>query len=444
VVVVGAGFAGLLAAHFLAAAHGCRVEVYDKRAHPGPLPMRAGDEDEDDRAFALSMNVRGSAAVAAAGLDPDFAEVPGAHMALVRDQVMARGDGLPARGGDRGSTLTVPFAQPRVVGSRQAFVRALLHQIERAAAARGGGGGIAFAWGASFVSADLAARTATFQLGDGSTVVRPYDLLVGADGYYSRVRRAAAAQAPQLVVETSPPNRQYKVVRGLRPVAHLPLGPVPGSGGCGRMYMVQEAAAGLRGAGGGAPATLFLSQPSEECGVTAVLTMAHPRWQGLQGREQYARLLAASFPSLPPAWAEEVSCGTAATNGTGGGKQEEGRGETCCQPGLTSWRAVLPGCFFAAQLVLSPPMLPPSPPRFPIVEQMSAQLAVRPLFETGMQARCSQLHAAGLVLLGDAAHAVSPATSNGMNSALEDALVLSAVRGRRHAWGAVCMHALPA
>ena len=101
---------------------------------------------------------------------------------------------------------------------------------------------------------------------------------------------------------------------------------------------------------------------------------------------------------------------------------------------------------------------------------MSAQLAERPLHETGMQAsrrswgilRCllpctytpshpcaphvhppfppsssphspaalpqvhaSQLHAPGLVLLGDAAHAVSPATSNGMNSALEDAAVLA-------------------
>lgn len=59
--------------------------------------------------------------------------------------------------------------------------------------------------------------------------------------------------------------------------------------------------------------------------------------------------------------------------------------------------------------------------------QMATQLTARPLFETGMQARCSQLHAARLVLLGDAAHAVSPATSSGMNAALEDALVLSAV-----------------
>lgn len=42
-----------------------------------------------------------------------------------------------------------------------------------------------------------------------------------------------------------------------------------------------------------------------------------------------------------------------------------------------------------------------------------------------MQVHANQLHAPGLVLLGDAAHAVSPATSNGMNAALEDAAVLA-------------------
>lgn len=120
--------------------------------------------------------------------------------------------------------------------------------------------------------------------------------------------------------------------------------------------------------------------------------------------------------------------------------------------------------------------------------QMATQMAQKPLFETGMQVHASQLHGPALVLLGDAAHAVSPggqlqgagdwrqqgsaagvpvhldaalallllpclpclpfrlvpfrhphppprtlpipcaATSNGMNSALEDSLVLSQVR----------------
>lgn len=43
---------------------------------------------------------------------------------------------------------------------------------------------------------------------------------------------------------------------------------------------------------------------------------------------------------------------------------------------------------------------------------------------TPLQVHANQLHVPGLVLLGDAAHAVSPATSNGMNSALEVCLIM--------------------
>ncbi|KAL4858184.1 Acylamino-acid-releasing enzyme 1 [Chlorella vulgaris] len=379
VVVVGAGPAGLLAAHFLARHHGCKVSVFDRRAHPGPIPIPPGDNDDDDRAFALAMNKRGGAAITAAGLDvAAFTSIPGTHMSVVKDQVMAKGDGLPQAAGSGGSLVHVAFDQPRVMGSRQSFVRALLHQIEQQQAANSssplnggeiassgsgsanilpGGGSITFHWEAAFVSADLAGRTATFQLPDGGTATHPFSLLVAADGYWSRVRRAAEQQDGDLQVTTLPANRQYKVVRGLPAVPYLPLIPQQGPG---RLYMVQEAAAGLRAAGGGPPATFFLSHPSAETGVTAVLSMAHRRWEGLEGQEACLQLLASSFPSLPADWVQEIA----------------------------------------------------------------AQLAARPLHETGMQVHANQLHARGVVLLGDAGHAVSPATSNGMNSAMEDALVL--------------------
>lgn len=181
------------------------------------------------------MNDRGKGAIAAAGLDIDaLLSTPGAQLAAVRDQVLGRGDALPA--GDHSAhsgprLLTVHAERPRVIGSRQAFVRALLALVERAAAgaaatgaarkAAGAGssaGSLEFVWGASLESLDLAARTATFQKGapDGSTAqvqdTQQYDLLVAADGFASRCRRAAEAQAGgELAVRMVPPNRQYKV-----------------------------------------------------------------------------------------------------------------------------------------------------------------------------------------------------------------------------------------
>ncbi|KAL4430832.1 hypothetical protein ABPG75_006088 [Micractinium tetrahymenae] len=352
VVVAGAGPAGLLAAAFLAGRHGATVHVLDMRPHPGPIPMPPGAEDDNDRAFALAMNSRGTAAVEAAGLDvPALLATPGADLAVVRDQLLGRGDVLPqADGKNARALLTVPAERSRVVGSRQAFIRGLLHLIEQQQRQRqqaGQPGSVRFTFGAAFEGADLAAHTATFRSENGVCSTVSYDLLVAADGCWSRVRRSAAAQAPELGVATTPANRQYKVIRGLPPLPHLSLLPAPGarpgsSEASGRLLMVTEAPAALVAAGGGAPGTLFFSQPTPGA-VTAVLTWPHKRWAAA---------------------------------------------------GIT-------------------------------VERMAVQLAVRPLHETGAQVHLSQLHAPGVVFLGDAAHAVSPATSNGMNSALEDALVLS-------------------
>lgn len=144
-----------------------------------------------------------------------------------------------------------------------------------------------------------------------------YDLLVAADGCWSRVRRAAAAQAPELSVTTTPANRQYKVIRCLPPVPHMSLLPAPGappgsSQAFGRLLMVKEAPAALVAAGGGAPGTIFFSQPTPEA-VTAVVTWPHKRWaaagvtaEHAGDEEAYRRLLAASYPALPEEWALEV------------------------------------------------------------------------------------------------------------------------------------------
>lgn len=45
----------------------------------------------------------------------------------------------------------------------------------------------------------------------------------------------------------------------------------------------------------------------------------------------------------------------------------------------------------------------------------------------GKRIKCSQLHAPGILMLGDAAHAVTPVFGQGANSALESTVVLNQV-----------------
>lgn len=59
--------------------------------------------------------------------------------------------------------------------------------------------------------------------------------------------------------------------------------------------------------------------------------------------------------------------------------------------------------------------------------QIAYQLTKHPEWPTGTRVACTQLHGPGMVLIGDAAHGISPRIGNGMTSALEDAWLLDQV-----------------
>lgn len=247
--VVGAGPAGILAAVHLAR-RGHQVHICDRR----PSPLAANGSDE--RAFFIVMHPRGNRALMEAGIDLHAAAArPGSGLQPVAALGVGSGRQLLQR--------RLPYSEPKLLGHRHAFVAAMVRGAQALALP-----GLHWHWGTAFEGLDLASRTATFSTGhegssninssgsstasdpgsssgaglaprtpsgssaslsscggassgsedgSGAAIKLHYDLLVAADGGWSRVRRAAAQQVPELQASVEAARMRYKVVRGLPP-----------------------------------------------------------------------------------------------------------------------------------------------------------------------------------------------------------------------------------
>lgn len=160
-------------------------------------------------------------------------------------------------------------------------------------------------WQTSFEAADLQARTAVFCGHDSlrcrgpapCCTARPsqrsYDLLVGADGGWSRVRRAAEAQVPGLASSAQPSSARYKVFTGLPPAPGVTadtLRVLPAAGSAGRRHK----------------ALAFLVTDSASGTTRGMLSMEADGWHALQGAPCCRRFLEQEFPALPREWLPEV------------------------------------------------------------------------------------------------------------------------------------------
>lgn len=287
-VVVGAGPAGILTAVGLARA-GLDVHVYER--HPSPL---VADSSDKHRAFVVMLHPRGRRALSEAGFD--VSAFGGADLQPVQSMAFGAGSTL--------DTWSTSFPEPRLVGSRHAFCRSMVAQVE------GMGLNISWHFETSFESLDLERKTALFcsekgHGGSGSSSPRGhvprggvteqrYDLLVAADGGWSRLRRAAERQAPQLRSSMEQATARYKVFEGL-----------PAADGFATNQMRALAASGAGGFRHAAVAFVLADPASGAC--RGVLSMDEHAWNGLECAADFECLISQQFPSLPAAWRAPVS-----------------------------------------------------------------------------------------------------------------------------------------
>jgi ubiquitin carboxyl-terminal hydrolase 48 len=400
-VVVGAGPAGSAVAMMLAA-QGFTVDVYDRRPEPRDdavdvgrayviIAIPRGRKVLDDLGVALTpeaeqaLLVRPAAAAAKAAADPS-SSLPPPRAGTVRHSA----DGK----------VTASREDGNVQLSRSALAQALIDAAREryGKGSEGGGGGgksgsIAFHWNWSAEGgADLRRRRVTFErTADGGNEsssssggkewrVAPYDLLVGADGAGSAVRAAFAEQqadaADTTTTTATPPPFSFTVEdtgREYKTYSNAPGGPG-----------IFEEPEGLEGA-----ATLHLWRPRKPPRGKAA------RW------DKFASFTAHSNP-------DGTYSGTMALRKGMHANLEAG--------GAAGYASLLREAFAGVPEAWVGPI--------------SQQLAAGKARGAGRRIRCSRLWdgAKGrAVLIGDAAHGVSPVFGQGMNSSLETAAVLARV-----------------
>lgn len=189
VVIIGAGPAGLLLAHYLLRRGKYEVAVYERRPDPRFI------DSSQDRTFPISLQERGRKALRS---------IPGLEEAIATESVFCNGTIVYNR---KGKPRTVPRESPNLTIDRNRLVLILLQRlIETYPVDR-----VTVQFGCTCTHIDHSAKTATVQPQQGEPFTVSYDRLVGADGARSAVR-ADLVQTSDLKAEQIYLSDAYKSV----------------------------------------------------------------------------------------------------------------------------------------------------------------------------------------------------------------------------------------
>ncbi|MGB8702177.1 MAG: NAD(P)/FAD-dependent oxidoreductase [Thermosynechococcaceae cyanobacterium] len=322
VVIVGAGPAGLLLAHYLLRRGKYRVEIYERRSD-----MRLADISQN-RTFPISLQERGRKAIR---------EIPGLEEAIAAASGFCNGTKIYRK---RGKARKIPRAIPIQSIDRNRLVMILLQHLTQTYPPDQ----LSVKFGCRCVQVDRNAKTVTMQPEQGEAFSIAYDRLVAADGARSQIRDDLVQDAGLQYEQNYVPDAYKSVfLPRLNPALGLELEPdkIHGWNRDNKTRM------------------LMVPQPGDRLNGVLIFDAQHNPLSNLSTKEEVLTFFQENFPLF-------------------GQLMSEAEAEDFLQ---------------------------------------------RPVGRV-LTVRCDRFHEGDSVLLiGDAAHAVSPSIGQGCNAALEDVLV---------------------
>jgi kynurenine 3-monooxygenase len=322
VVIVGAGPAGLLLAHYLLLRGKYRVALYEQRPDPRLVDV------SQDRTFPISLQERGRKALR---------KIAGLEAAIASKSVFCNGTQLHSR---KGKPREIPRSVPILTIDRNRLVLILLEQLTQTYAS----GQLTVKFGCQCVGVDRAAKTVTLQSEQGEPFSLDYDRLVAADGARSQIRDDLAQDGEVQCEQNYIPDA-YKSVFLSR------VNPALG---------VELEADKIHGASRNIQTRMVMvSQPRDQLNGVIIFEQAQNPLSSLANKEEVLNFFQENFPMFGQLMSLEEA--------------------------EAFWQ--------------------------------------RPVGRV-LTVRCDRFHAGdSILLMGDAAHAVSPTIGQGCNASLEDVLI---------------------
>ena len=171
IIIIGAGPAGLLLAHYLLSRGNYRVEIYERR------PDFRWVEQSKQRTFPVSLQTRGISAIR---------EIPGLEKAIAAQGIWSLGSCLHSKGG---KTRKIKRKTPLLLINRNRLTLGLLEKLLQAY----DDDVVKVQFDCKCIGVNKTEQTVTLQPTEGEQFVVHFDRLVGADGARSQVRETLAA-----------------------------------------------------------------------------------------------------------------------------------------------------------------------------------------------------------------------------------------------------------